>query len=221
MQRHAEPALRQAPAVHRERRPGPFGLAAIVTDSLARVSPFRRQRGSGRTAFLPLTGAPGLGYSSAARALSRKPSGRPGTSSDDLEAVRPDRSGHLRPGGGMGGAGLPAVRGPAWLTVVEAPDSAPDGTGLWFAVVQCLDCGLCFTNPRPSEASIGQFYPSTYQPHRSAGSHRGRKPWFTRLPWRKPRNGARRWPGTDRADCSISAAAAGPSSSGWWSTAGT
>src|SRR4051794_29751576 len=52
--------------------------------------------------------------------------------------------------------------GQRWTPVLEAPDRAPGGTGLWFAVVQCLDCGLCFTNPRPSAASIGQFSPATY-----------------------------------------------------------
>jgi SAM-dependent methyltransferase len=46
--------------------------------------------------------------------------------------------------------------------LVEAPDS---GSGLWFAVVQCQECGLCFTNPRPSPATIGHFYPPRYAPH--------------------------------------------------------
>jgi len=78
--------------------------------------------------------------------------------------------------------------GRRWTTVVESPDSAPGGTGLWFAVVQCLDCGLCFTNPRPSAASMGQFYPLTYDPHHSPGSHRRRRPWYARLPWVGPRH---------------------------------
>jgi SAM-dependent methyltransferase len=56
-----------------------------------------------------------------------------------------------------------------WSPLVEAPDQAPGGTGLWFAVVQCQRCGLCFTNPRPNEASIAQFYPPEYKPHRSKG----------------------------------------------------
>jgi SAM-dependent methyltransferase len=50
--------------------------------------------------------------------------------------------------------------------LVEAPDSTPGGSGLWFAVVQCQDCGLCYTNPRPNPRTIGQFYPSVYGPHR-------------------------------------------------------
>src|SRR5438445_11266107 len=37
-----------------------------------------------------------------------------------------------------------------WSQIVEAPDPGADGAGLWFAVVQCQRCGLCFTNPRPS-----------------------------------------------------------------------
>jgi 2-polyprenyl-3-methyl-5-hydroxy-6-metoxy-1,4-benzoquinol methylase len=79
--------------------------------------------------------------------------------------------------------------------LIEAPDPTPDGAGLWFAVVQCQDCGLCFTNPRPSAASIGQFYPARYRPHRvrvhSRRSLRGRllSGWARRckepqtLPW--------------------------------------
>lgn len=49
--------------------------------------------------------------------------------------------------------------------LVEAPDTATGGSGLWFAVVQCQECGLCFTNPRPSPGTIGQFYPDRYAPH--------------------------------------------------------
>jgi len=49
--------------------------------------------------------------------------------------------------------------------LVESPDTTLGGTGLWFAVVQCQRCGLCYTNPRPSPASIGRFYPAVYRPH--------------------------------------------------------
>jgi SAM-dependent methyltransferase len=89
--------------------------------------------------------------------------------------------------------------GQRWTPVLEAPDHAPGGTGLWFAVVQCLDCGLCFTNPRPSSASIGQFYPASYAPHHLPSARRrskaGRLP-----PWSRPR-GVRRsmtWHGEGR-----------------------
>lgn len=34
-----------------------------------------------------------------------------------------------------------------------------------FGVVRCRRCGLVYTNPRPTPAVIGQFYPSTYLPH--------------------------------------------------------
>jgi 2-polyprenyl-3-methyl-5-hydroxy-6-metoxy-1,4-benzoquinol methylase len=51
--------------------------------------------------------------------------------------------------------------------VLEAPDATPaDGDGLWFAVVRCAHCGLMFTNPRPTPATIGRFYPADYRPHR-------------------------------------------------------
>jgi 2-polyprenyl-3-methyl-5-hydroxy-6-metoxy-1,4-benzoquinol methylase len=61
-----------------------------------------------------------------------------------------------------------------WSPLVEAPDSTTGGTGLWFAVVQCQECGLCFTNPRPTEATIGRFYPSVYRPHRTPRPRRPR-----------------------------------------------
>src|SRR5947209_19948119 len=54
-----------------------------------------------------------------------------------------------------------------WTPLVESPDQAPGGLGLWFVVVQCHECGLCFTNPRPTPAAIGRFYPNLYPPHRS------------------------------------------------------
>jgi SAM-dependent methyltransferase len=54
---------------------------------------------------------------------------------------------------------------PRWAPLLEGPDVIPGGSGLWFAVVQCHECGLCFTNPRPSPASMSQFYPVEYRPH--------------------------------------------------------
>jgi 2-polyprenyl-3-methyl-5-hydroxy-6-metoxy-1,4-benzoquinol methylase len=64
--------------------------------------------------------------------------------------------------------------------LLEAPDSIHGGTGLWFAVVQCQECGLCYTSPRPNDHSIGQFYPDVYKPHRAAGRRpaRWRPYWF-------------------------------------------
>ncbi len=54
--------------------------------------------------------------------------------------------------------------GRSWNTLLEAQDYQ-GRTGLWFAVVQCNDCGLCFTNPRPQEACLDRFYPDDYRPH--------------------------------------------------------
>jgi SAM-dependent methyltransferase len=65
--------------------------------------------------------------------------------------------------------------------LVEAPDRAPGSAGLWFVVVQCQDCGLCFTNPRPSIDSIGQFYPVGYSPHHLPEARKPRR-WWSR--WR-------------------------------------
>jgi SAM-dependent methyltransferase len=64
-----------------------------------------------------------------------------------------------------------------WLPLTEATDSTPGGTGLWFAVVQCQECGLCFTNPRPNAETIGQFYPPAYQPHKTPRRTLARKRW--------------------------------------------
>jgi SAM-dependent methyltransferase len=38
--------------------------------------------------------------------------------------------------------------------------------------VQCQRCGLCFTNPRPSQSSIVQFYPENYAPHQELDAKR-------------------------------------------------
>lgn len=77
-----------------------------------------------------------------------------------------------------------------YTPLVEAPDNMPGGKGLWFAVVQCQDCGLCFTNPRPSPRSIAQFYPPAYRPHRVPGRRRNTSSV------QKPRE--RKWPRKER-----------------------
>ena len=61
-------------------------------------------------------------------------------------------------------------------TVVIAPDPVT-GLGGNFRVVRCRDCGLTYTNPRPTLASIGQFYPHDYAPHIAAEQHDG---WLVR-----------------------------------------
>jgi SAM-dependent methyltransferase len=58
---------------------------------------------------------------------------------------------------------------PRWRLIAEAPDRFAGSSGLWFAVVKCKDCGLCFTNPRPSPASIAHFYPPVYFCQRAPG----------------------------------------------------
>jgi len=85
-----------------------------------------------------------------------------------------------------------------WSQIVEAPDTSAGGSGLWFAVVQCRECGLCFTNPRPDRASIGQFYPPGYGPHQPRDVER--RPRRRPATWRMPGQPWRTlpWPGPGR-----------------------
>jgi SAM-dependent methyltransferase len=76
----------------------------------------------------------------------------------------------------------PLCAGTNWDPLVEGPDQGRGGKGLWFMVVQCHDCGLCFTNPRPSPRDIGSFYPVDYVPHRLADSQGEDPRWWQRLP---------------------------------------
>jgi SAM-dependent methyltransferase len=84
----------------------------------------------------------------------------------------------------------PLCAGTTWAPLIEAADPLPTVDGLWFMVVQCQECGLCFTNPRPAPASIGKFYPSTYVCHRrpQRAGRRKREPLAQLLP---PRGAAR------------------------------
>jgi 2-polyprenyl-3-methyl-5-hydroxy-6-metoxy-1,4-benzoquinol methylase len=76
--------------------------------------------------------------------------------------------------------------------LVEARDSLPGASGLWFAVMQCQDCGLCYTCPRPSPLAMSQFYPkqrsSRFTSLRRAAErwwrflHRGRHQFLEKLP---------------------------------------
>ncbi len=90
--------------------------------------------------------------------------------------------------------------GPRRTPILEAADRLPGSSGLWFAVVQCLDCGLCFTSPRPSAESIRQFYPSDYRPHRLPRPGRDNRVERPRWPWRNPRKERRSldWHGQGR-----------------------
>jgi 2-polyprenyl-3-methyl-5-hydroxy-6-metoxy-1,4-benzoquinol methylase len=73
-----------------------------------------------------------------------------------------------------------------WTHLIEAPDNIAQGDALWFAVVRCKDCGLCFTNPRPSFESIRQFYPPAYFPGH-APRERSRRRWERMRRWlRRP-----------------------------------
>ena len=60
--------------------------------------------------------------------------------------------------------------------LIEAADASQD-EGLRFLVVRCEQCGLCFTNPRPSPRSIDLFYPDDYPPFQHS-SHARHDPWW-------------------------------------------
>jgi len=51
-------------------------------------------------------------------------------------------------------------------TVIVASDPVT-GLGGNFRVVRCRGCDLVYTNPRPTQACIGQFYPDDYLPYAS------------------------------------------------------
>lgn len=80
--------------------------------------------------------------------------------------------------------------------VVEAPDHLAGGGGPRFIIVQCAECGLCFTSPRPSSALIGSFYPAGYHSHRTSRT-RLLRGWWRSFPftWRGARGKRRPMPG--------------------------
>jgi SAM-dependent methyltransferase len=53
-------------------------------------------------------------------------------------------------------------------TVLFAKDESRH-TGGSFRIVRCENCGLTFTNPRPTARCLAQFYPSDYKPHLDKG----------------------------------------------------
>jgi 2-polyprenyl-3-methyl-5-hydroxy-6-metoxy-1,4-benzoquinol methylase len=61
---------------------------------------------------------------------------------------------------------------------IEAPDPTGGRNALWFAVVRCANCRLCYTSPRPTRESIGQFYSQTYPPHRGVRQTRALRSWY-------------------------------------------
>ena len=101
--------------------------------------------------------------------------------------------------------GCPLCGARRWSPLLEALDVHDAQRGPRFQVVQCDDCGLSFTNPRPSPASIGRFYRPDYEPHVQCGltpAQRRRAAWRRRMPefWRA-RHPARRglpWHGKGR-----------------------
>lgn len=61
---------------------------------------------------------------------------------------------------------------PDYRPILEAADPHDGPTGPRFCVVECLHCGMKYTNPRPNTASIGQFYPMHYRPHQRVHQNR-------------------------------------------------
>src|SRR5437764_16838 len=82
--------------------------------------------------------------------------------------------------------------------LIEGPDSRADGSGLWFAVVQCPTCGLCFTSPRPTLEAIAQFYPESYEPHRAPQSASLRRRSVRNTSWSGDLRKALPWHGRGR-----------------------
>ena len=81
--------------------------------------------------------------------------------------------------------------------VVRAYDNAATDDWHRYTVVECLDCGLRFTSPRPLPDLIGEFYPDGYDPHELPARRRQRswRAWLAgqlgssrhfrkALPWR-------------------------------------
>jgi SAM-dependent methyltransferase len=80
---------------------------------------------------------------------------------------------------------------PRWSHVVEAPDNLAGAGGLWFAVVRCADCGLCYTNPRPGPDCMDRFYPADYRPRRLRRPPSGPGGARPLRRWRPPRGDRR------------------------------
>lgn len=73
----------------------------------------------------------------------------------------------------------PLCGGDCWQPLLEAPDRISGGSGLWFAVVRCDACGLCFTNPRPSPRAMPEFYPPNYHPYQPKRQRARLRSWLT------------------------------------------
>lgn len=116
----------------------------------------------------------------------------------------PDATEASRPAVAWEDAECPLCGGDRHALLLEAPDPLPpDGAGLRFAVVRCEECGLTYTNPRPTPRTIGRFYPSDYAPHRrprKMAESRPARPLVSRLLGRPcgERRGDLPWPGPGR-----------------------
>ncbi|MCI0641266.1 MAG: class I SAM-dependent methyltransferase [Gemmataceae bacterium] len=77
----------------------------------------------------------------------------------------------------------PLCGSPKYAPLVEAPDRTPGSSGLWFMVVQCQSCSLCYTNPRPSKDGMAQFYRNEYPPHQPCAKKPKAIRWWRRLPF--------------------------------------
>ena len=73
-------------------------------------------------------------------------------------------------GGGISGLDFidcPACGSKASTKLFTSVDRLFHTPGFW-NVVHCDDCGLAFTNPRPSTATLGNYYPDDYGPYHGA-----------------------------------------------------
>ncbi len=80
----------------------------------------------------------------------------------------------------------------------QDPDPTTGTEALWFAVVECQNCSLRYTNPRPDPESIGSFYSQDYKPHRSPRKTgpAQRSSWWSRVSGRSvERRGEIPWDG--------------------------
>lgn len=68
-----------------------------------------------------------------------------------------------------------------WRPWLEAPDRSSGGEGLWFMIVRCGECGLCFTNPRPSPDAMARFERRA-ESAPALGRSEDKMRWWHRLP---------------------------------------
>lgn len=74
----------------------------------------------------------------------------------------------------------PQCNGEKFDNIVSGQDFLTNIGGR-FNVLQCCDCGLVITNPRPTSESLGHFYPVGYSPYKPSEPRTRRSQWFERL----------------------------------------